>query len=95
MNRSLNVSEVRLTSARPDEVECGMIGYVAFVLDDSLKLDGIALRRTRRGHAALSYPCRRDRHGRDHALVRPLSDSVRRRIEEQVFRALGIGEQAA
>ena len=90
----LQITEVNFVQARPDQVASGMIGYVAFVLDDALKLDGVALRRTRRGHPALSFPTRQDRQGRNHDLVAPVSDEVRRKIEAQVFRALGIGVES-
>ena len=87
----IHLSEVRLARARPEQVETGMVGHISLVVGDLLKLDGIALRRTRRGHHALSFPCRRDRRGHEHALIRPLTDDARRRIERQVFEALGVG----
>ena len=90
----LRITEVRFVQARPEQVADGLIGFVAFVLDDALKFDSVALRRTRRGHPALSFPSRRDRQGRDHALIAPLSDGVRKRIESQVFDALGLAKEA-
>ena len=90
----LRVSEVRLVHARTDQIETGMVGHISLVVGGLLKLDGIVLRRTRSGQYALSFPCRRDRRGHEHPLIRPLSDAARRRIEDQVFRVLGIGEDA-
>lgn len=90
---NLRISEVSLVPARPEQIEKGMIGHVSLVLGGLLKLDGLVLRRTHRGHPALSFPCRRDRQGRDHPYIRPLSDAARRRIEERVFDLLDIGEE--
>ena len=56
----------------------------------ALALDGVALRRTRDGRRTLSFPARRDRQGRDHPYVRPLSTEARSAIERQVLDALGL-----
>lgn len=88
------ISDVRFVAARPEQVERGMLGHIAFVLNDTLRLDGITLRRTREGKPVLSFPCRRDRAGRDHPFVRPLSNDSRAMIEQHVFAELGIGEDA-
>lgn len=66
----------------------GLLGWVSCSYGH-LRLDGIALRRTRDGHLTLSYPERRDAAGRRHPVLRPLDDQARREIEEQVFAALG------
>ena len=86
------ISEVTFVAARPEQVAYGMLGHVTFVLNGTLKLDGITLRRTREGKPVLSFPCRRDRAGRDHPYMRPLSNGCRATIEQHVFAELGIGE---
>ena len=91
---SLRVTEVRFSPARPDQIEDGHLGFVAVVLDGELKLDGIALRRTRDGRRALSFPRRRDQRGFEHPYIRPLTDEARIDLERQVFEALRLGSVA-
>ena len=88
------VSEVRFTASHGDDADYGLLGWIACVVDGSLALDGLALRRTMDGRLTLSFPARRDRSGRRHHYVRPSSDAARREIEEQVFAALGLCQGA-
>jgi DNA-binding cell septation regulator SpoVG len=71
------------------------LGFVTAVLDGKVLLDRIALRRTREGRLALSFPSRTDRDGRRHHVVRPLTDAARREIEAQILSSLGLAEEAA
>ena len=91
----ISITNVIFLAARPDEVSTGLLGWVSLVVNDTLRLDGLALRRTLDGHLALSFPARRDASGRQHTCVRPLDDRARREIEAQVFAALGLQEGAA
>ena len=88
----MRVSRVSL-STRGREVDRGLLGWVACTLDDAVRLDGIALRRTLDGNLALSYPARTDAAGRRHPYARPVSDAVRRHLEEQIFSALGVEDE--
>jgi len=69
------------------------VGYVSCVLNSSVHLE-VTLRRTRKGWPAISFPTRRDVHGREHAIVRLLRPDDRRSIEAQIFRALAISAEA-
>ncbi|MFN0007024.1 MAG: hypothetical protein ACKVXR_03875 [Planctomycetota bacterium] len=89
------VSDVRLTDAASYDVRRGLIGFVSCVLNDTVRLEGLTLRRTRKGQTAISFPTRRDAHGREHAIVRLLRSDDRRSIEAQIFSALGIEQKAA
>ena len=82
------VSNVRFTSASDLEVESGLLGWLSFDLSGSLRLDGVAMRRTLDGRLALSFPGRKDRRGQIHLHVRPLDDHIRRDIEHQIFSRL-------
>ena len=90
----IRISNARLVSATTKERAKGLIGYVSFILNGTLHLDGLALRRTADGRLTLSFPSRRDGTGRQHFFLRPLDDVARREIEHQVFAALGLGEGA-
>lgn len=77
----MTVTNVLFTSA-PDDA--GLLGYVSCRVGD-LRLDGLALRRTRAGRLRVTFPCRRDRRGRSHPLVRPVGPGV----EAEILAALG------
>ena len=89
----LLVTEVRLSRAL--DQSRGLVGWLSFVLNENLRLDGIALRRTREGDLRLSFPERRDSDGRRHPVVRPLDAEARDEIEAQVFQALEAQEVRA
>ncbi len=82
------ISEVRLKAATEGEQRTGLLGYLTIVVNDFLRIDGITLRRTRRGDLTLSYPERRDRSGQARSLVRPICNDARLEIERQVLAAL-------
>ena len=81
------VTDVRLSSARPEQVRKGLLCFVSLRYGDLL-VDGVTLRVTEDGRHALSFPVRRDRKGRDHAVVRPVDQDAREAIEAAVFAAL-------
>ena len=83
------VSRVRLRPGSWRDLSAGLLGYLAFVLDEAVEVDGITLRRTCDGSLVLSYPVRRDGRGDRHAILRPLNDEVRRTIEAEVLAQLG------
>ena len=94
MNDVVRISEVRLVSGPPADVRGGLIGWVSCIINGTIYLDGISLRRTLNGRLTLSFPGRCDRAGRRHYYVRPLNERGRRDIEHQVLEALGLEEGA-
>ncbi|MCC7171370.1 MAG: hypothetical protein IT459_13060 [Planctomycetes bacterium] len=84
----LVVSDVAFVMASPTLHATGLLGWARFTIDGRLGLDGVAVRRTRGGRLALSFPERVDAHGRAHAFVRPLDPATRLAIEVQVFDVL-------
>ena len=88
MKAPLGLSAVHLTPARPADVARGLIGFLRVELGNGLVLDGLTVRRTRRGEWRLSFPAKDDREGRRHFFVRPLSDMARLRFERTVFEAI-------
>jgi hypothetical protein len=87
---SFHVSRVRLTASSPEMVRTGHLGYLRLVLNDTVAIDGISLRRALDGRFTLSFPTRRDQRGRQHFVVRPIDDAARRDFERQVFAALNL-----
>ena len=86
------VSNVRFASASDLEIESGLLGWLSFELDGSLRVQGCTLRRTQGGKLTVSYPARRDAVGRRHFILRPVCDRVRQHLEREIFRALGFDE---
>ena len=84
----LLISNVQLKSAQISNAESGLLGWVSCSINGSLRLDGIAVRRTAGGRLALSFPARTDSRGGRHPIVRPLDDEIRRAIEAAVLGAL-------
>ena len=84
-NRAIEISGLRFVSATQREQATGLLGWLSFVVNEVLQLDGVTLRRTLSGRLALSFPARRDRSGVEHAFVRPLNQEVRREVESQVL----------
>lgn len=87
MTARVAVSNVRFVPSSVHDAAEGLEGWVSFRYGDLL-LDGIALRRTREGRWRLSFPERRDRHGRAYPYVRPLDAEARRALEAQVLEAI-------
>lgn len=84
------ITDVRFHAASPDLQATGLIGWAAFSVDGSLRVEQVAVRRTATGRLALSFPARRDGKGRQRFYTRPLDDETRRLIEREVFGALGL-----
>lgn len=91
----MKISDVRLVSATAADRGRGLIGYASCVLDNSLRIDGLTIRRTLDGRLAVSFPSKRDCQGREHFLLRPLSDDARREIQSQIFEQLGFLREAS
>lgn len=66
------LTRTRFVAAGPDQQADGLVGWLSATVDDSLHVDGVALRRTATGRFELVWPSRRDRAGRPHVYVRPV-----------------------
>jgi DNA-binding cell septation regulator SpoVG len=90
VSASVTIADLHFTKAPEDATRTGLLGWVGFVLDDTLVIESVAVRRTRAGRLVLSFPRRADRHGNARYDVRPLNSAAREAIENGVFAALGI-----
>jgi DNA-binding cell septation regulator SpoVG len=79
------ITDVQFSRTRSDN---GLLGFVSFVLDGDLQIDGVALRRTLLGELTISWPGRRDAAGRLHHHVRPVDGEVRRELEDELLARL-------
>lgn len=93
---TLLVHDIRFTAATAAGlVQSGLLGWIAITIAGAIRIDGVAVRRTRDGRLTLSFPVRHDARGRQHAIVRPIDDAARRAIEAQVFAAMNLQQETA
>ena len=92
---TIQIGNVVFTAANPDDAQAGLIGWLSAIINGSLRIDGIALRRCRSGRLTLSFPARQDGCGKLRYYLRPIDDPSRREIERQIFSAIGIREDVA
>jgi hypothetical protein len=84
----IEIESIRFTEASHDLQVTGLLGWVSFIVNKTIILDGVAVRRTREGKIRLSFPARRDKYGTDHPYIRPIDQHARVVIEERVLYAL-------
>lgn len=85
MQNDLIITDVSFREANAADVKTGLCGFIEFTLNGSVRVTGVALRRTRAGRYTLSYPA-----PRQHPIIAPIDDESREAIEKQVFAALGL-----
>ncbi len=90
MAPDLRVTEVRYSPATRDDSTLGLLGFVSFLINNSIRIDGVTVRRSLAGRLILSWPARTDSAGTRHPLVRPISTEARLVLEEQVLSAIGL-----
>ena len=84
----LCITNVTWSPAPERDVRRGLLGWTSCHFGDLIRIDGIAIRRTRDGRLVLSFPARRDRHGNDHPVVSPIGDQARIQLEGAILSAL-------
>ena len=94
MKNRIKIDNVHFVDATPREVESGLLGWIRCLLNDSILLDGLTLRRTKDGRLTISYPGRRDAAGKVRHHLRPKDGATRHEIERQIFMALGLRGEA-
>jgi hypothetical protein len=85
MQNDLSISQVTFRGASVADIETGLLGFTDFVVNDSIRVTGVAVRRTRAGRFVLSFPA-----PRKVPIFAPIDDESRETIERQVFAALGL-----
>lgn len=80
------VSDVRFVPAGAAAVRTGLLAWASCTCA-GLRIDGLAVRRTRQGLLVVTFPARLDGRGARHPIVTPLDPGVRRRIVEEILEA--------
>jgi len=86
-------TDVRLSLGTKEDLRSGLFGYVRCRYGD-LRIDGLTLRKNRRGRLVIGYPAREDSRGGRHAYVRPANRAVRRQFEAKILEGLDLAEGA-
>ncbi len=94
MTQPLEFTEIQFTLAPEREFERGLLGWVSCIVNGTLRLDGITVRRTLRGRLTLSFPAKPGLTGAQFFYVRPLDDQARREVERQILAAIHLEENA-
>ena len=82
-----SISALRFTPCSSTDQQRGLLGYLQFQ-HGSVRLDSVALRRTRRGRLELSYPERARGHGKRFPIFCPADDEARQGLEAAVLAVL-------
>jgi len=89
----VKLSAVHLTLGSKEDLRDGLFGYIRCRYGD-LRIDGLTLRKDRRGRLTISFPEREDGRGGRHAYVRPANRAVRRQFEAKILEGLDLAEGA-
>jgi hypothetical protein len=92
--RGLRVGGVRFVEAPREDVERGLLGWLSFELNESIRVDCCTLRRTVDDRLTVSFPTRRSFRGREYPVLVPVGDRARREIEKQILAALGLPQES-
>lgn len=85
---NFRISDVRFRPGTPVDEQAGLLGWASFIVNESLKVASVAVRRTRANVITLAFPTRRDRQGIEHGIVTPVDQPSHRAIESTVLAAL-------
>ena len=85
---SLAITSVHFRPAPAIDQQAGLLGWASVVINDSLRLNNLGVRRTRDERISLTFPTRRDRRGKEHGIVSPISGAAHQTIEAAVLAEL-------
>ncbi len=87
MRDPLSVTVTAFTPAQPELRATGLLGFIRLVLNDTVVVDELSLRRTRDGRLVISWPEPRSRGGA-RRVVHPRNEDSRLYLEGQVLSIL-------
>ena len=83
------LSRVSETEAPPADRDRGIISYISCTMNNALRIDGVALRRTLKDEYTLSFPKKEGRGGDEHFYFKPINEAMRQEFLRQILVALG------
>ena len=90
---SLKVSEVKIRLV--DQSEDGLIGWASCVVNGSLFLNNIAIRKSREGKVILTFPAMRSKGDSKYFFFNPISHEAARVLEEAIIDKLKLASSDA
>jgi hypothetical protein len=84
----LRVTQVRFRPGKPIDIAQGYLGKATVTFGDSLTVDGVGIRLTRRGLHAVSFPAPKDGDGTRRPVVWPIDAAAHASIERDVIACL-------
>ena len=84
----ITLNEFKFSAANRMEMKTGLLGWIAFTVNGTLRVDGVTLRKTAEGRLTLSFPAKTSRDGRKRPILWPISNTAREAIESLVFSQL-------
>ena len=89
---SLKVSEVKIRLV--DSNEDGLIGWASCVVNGSLYLNNIAIRKSREGKVILTFPAKKSKGDSKYFFFNPISHDAARILEEAIIDKLKLANAA-
>jgi len=86
----LEVSEVKIRLVSEDS-SGGLLGWASCVVNGSLYLNNIAIRRGSDGRLVLHYPIKRSRSDKKYFFFNPITHEARRVLDEAILGKLDLG----
>ena len=90
MSSPPRVTEIRFHRAGHRDLRTGLLGFVSFLLDGHVRVDGVTVRETLQGRRVLSFPAKKTPGAADRPYLRPVNNAAREAIEEQILEAIGV-----
>lgn len=90
------VTGIRVARASRALESTGLVLFASCIICGVVRLDGITVRRTATGGLVVTYPARKSRAGRQHAVARLVDAEVRAELEARLIaaaRRLGLLDQ--
>ena len=87
MRDLLAITDLAFTPAPGSLRATGLIGWVRIVLNDTVVIDGMTIRRTRQGTTVVSWPEPHNR-GAARRVVRPRDEGARAFLEREILSVL-------
>ncbi len=84
----MRVDVTRFAPSQSIDVANGLLGWVELVINESIVIERVRVRRALNDCVCLSLPTSSDRRGRTRHPVRPRDDKARLDLERQVVEAL-------
>jgi len=85
--RELSISEVKIRLV--DAGDDGLVGWASCVVNGSLYLNNIAIRRTLDGAVILTYPCKKSKRDQKYFFFNPINRQAKEAMDAAILGSIG------